>query len=87
VGLVGAAKSYGNNFVAQGSDWLANVVRSSPSALGKYAPILSKAAARGGSSLPATDFILQQTDPDYRQHIQLMKNGPDAQRGVASDNQ
>lgn len=39
-------------------------------AMGKYSQSLMDAAARGGTSLAATDFILGQTDPEYRE----MKN-------------
>lgn len=88
VGAAGglAAKSLRPRYAsmsAVSSDWLANTIKASPSSLGKWAPSLSAAAARGGNSLGATDYLLQQTDPDYRQHIMGLKNAQDdmAQNG------
>lgn len=66
-----------NSSFAVGSDWLANVVKSAPDALGAYSGVLTQAAARGGNSLPATDYILQQTDPEYRQKLMELKNSQD----------
>lgn len=51
---------------AVAGDKLANVLEATPSAFGKFAGVLSSAAARGSSSLGATDYILQQTNQDYR---------------------
>lgn len=52
---------------AVGADRLADVFKAAPSAFGKFAPTLSNAAARGSNSLAATDYILQQSNPEYRQ--------------------
>lgn len=41
--------------------------------LGKYGKVLMNAAARGGQSLAATDFVLQQTDPQYREALKNAK--------------
>lgn len=72
VGALKAVGSYGNNIAALGADRLADVLRSDPSSLGPWAKQLSDAAARGGASLGATNYILQQTSPEYRQHIRNM---------------
>lgn len=44
------------------------VIRTAPGSFGKWAPVLLNASKRGDNSLNATDFVLQQQDPDYREH-------------------
>ena len=69
VGLVGAKKAvehYGPQTIAVGSQKLADLVRNSPNLLGQFAPLLANALERGSDALASTDFILQQTDPEYR---------------------
>jgi hypothetical protein len=68
-----ALNTYGNSTAAVGADFLSNLVRTSPQSLGKWAPALTQAAARGGQSLPATDYVLQQTDPEYAKHLDNLK--------------
>ena len=63
-----------NSSLAVGADKLANIVQNAPHLLGSYAPVLTNAAARGATSLSATDFILQQTDPKYREHMSSLLN-------------
>lgn len=46
---------------------VAKLLDSAPARLGKFAPILQQAATRGGQALATTDFLLQQTDPEYQQ--------------------
>lgn len=48
------------------ADNLADVVRNTPQALGKFAKPLADAAARGGNALAANHFVLLQTNPEYR---------------------
>lgn len=48
-------------------DHLADLVRTSPQMFGRFAKPLQDAAQRGGNSLAATHFVLQQTEPEYRQ--------------------
>lgn len=48
-------------------DSIADIVLKAPQALGKFAKPLQDATARGGNSLGATHFILQQTNPEYRE--------------------
>lgn len=58
-----------------GADKLADIIRSTPEALGPWGKQLSDALARGGASLGATNFMLQQTSPEYRQHISKLTGG------------
>ena len=59
------AKKFAEN-MGNISTGLNNLVTKTPEVLGKYAPALQQAAARGGTSLAATNYVLQQTDPEYR---------------------
>ena len=54
---------------AVGADKLSQIVRMAPQSLGKWAPALQQAAQRGGQSLAVANFVLQQNDPEYRQHL------------------
>lgn len=56
------------------TDYLSKIVSQSPQMLGKFAKPLQQAAARGGNSLAATHFVLQQTNPEYRE---MMLTSPD----------
>ena len=69
--VVGAEtlQRYGNQALAHGVDRLADVVAKAPRMLGKYAAPLQNAAQRGGQSLAITNYVLQQSDPEYRKHI------------------
>lgn len=49
-------------------------VRENPAALGSYAPTLQNAASRGPTALSATHFVLQQTDPKYREKLNELQN-------------
>ncbi len=59
---------------SDGAQFVSNLVQSAPTTLGKWAPSLIAASKRGGNALAATDYVLQNTDPDYRKHIQNLKN-------------
>ena len=48
------------------ADNLSDIVAKAPQLLGKFAKPLEEASARGGNSLAATHFILQQINPEYR---------------------
>jgi hypothetical protein len=52
---------------AVSADQISNIVAKTPEVFGKFSEVLKTAAARGGSSLGATDYILQQSNPEYRQ--------------------
>lgn len=60
---------------AVGADKLADIVNTAPHLLGPWASQLAAAAARGGSSLGATNFILSQTNPAYREHMKTVFGG------------
>lgn len=79
VGVKKTIEKYGNQNIALGADWLKTVVDKSPQSLGRWAAPLTHASQRGGNSLPATDFILQQTDPEYRDHLRQLRGNPDDQ--------
>ena len=51
------------------SDNIGKYVKSSPHLLGKFAKVLQDANVRGAQSLAATHFLLQQTEPEYRQIV------------------
>lgn len=77
VGL--ANKALRSRYASMGAvtaDKLSQVLTSSPQAMGKFAPVLQKAAARGSVSLGATDYILQQTNPEYRAHKERVFSSP-----------
>lgn len=46
---------------------IADALKSNPEQFGKFAKYLQDAASRGGNSLAATHFILQQTNPEYQE--------------------
>lgn len=68
----------GNSMLAVGADKIAEVARRDPSRFGKYASTISQAAARGGTSLSVTHFLLQQRDPEYRETVQRAMNNEEA---------
>jgi len=51
------------------SNQLNKMVKNAPEQFGKYASVLQQAANRGGTSLAATNYVLQQSDPEYRQRM------------------
>ncbi len=55
-------------------DKLTKAIRSAPTKLGKYAPVLQNASRRGGKALASASFVLQQTDQDYRQKLEELEN-------------
>ena len=76
-GIKGLAAKYGIEQIGRRtassgavmSDAIADIVRTQPQRLGKFAKPLQEAAQRGGNSLAATHFVLQQTNPEYRQLV------------------
>lgn len=59
---------------AVGLDKLGSILKSNPQFFGKFAPVLEAAERRGG--LAATNFILQQTNPEY-QKLMLQQDNDD----------
>lgn len=62
---------------AVSGDNLSQILEATPSAFGKFAGVLSSAASRGSASLGATDYILQQTNQDYRDQRDKIFNPDD----------
>lgn len=60
---------YGINTSAVIADNLSEILATAPQRFGRFAKPLQDAAARGGNSLAATNFVLQQTNPEYRKMI------------------
>lgn len=66
IGAKKISEKYGSQLSSIGFKKFADLVEKSPESLGKYGKVLRDASLRGGSALGATDFMLQQTDPEYR---------------------
>ena len=87
MGPTGLAKKYGiqelgRRTASSGavmSDAIADIVRTQPQRLGKFAKPLQEAAQRGGNSLAATHYVLQQTNPEYRQLVNTSEDDRDEQ--------
>lgn len=71
-----AVGKYGMNIAATGVDRLAKIVNTAPETFGKFAPALKEAAARGGSALGTTSFLLQQTSPEYQEMLKKASEEP-----------
>ena len=79
LGLVAAKKGlekYGNQSLAVGANNISEVLKFMPEKLGKFANVLKAAEQRGPQGVPATHFILQQTNPEYR-NILMRMSGDD----------
>lgn len=61
-------------FMASTANSLSTILEKSPQVFGKWAPALIQASKRGNTSLNATDYVLQQTDPAYRAKRQELNN-------------
>jgi len=64
------ARTYGSSLAARSLDKVADILRASPEALGKYAGPLKDALDRGGASFALTHQLLMAKDPGYQQLIQ-----------------
>lgn len=93
--VVGGAAGYGAKVLrpriasagAVSADKLSQVLAATPGAFGKYAGVLKSAAARGGVSLGATDYILQQSNPEYRDQRNKVFNPELQDRQLSSEGQ
>lgn len=61
-----------NSSMASTANGLSQALKATPAAFGKWAQPLAAAAARGETALNAADYVLQQTQPEYRQKRQDM---------------
>ncbi len=66
-----------SSMMAVSTDAIANVARMAPEKLGKFAPVLQRAAERGSQAVAATNFMLQQSDPEYRAFLKKIQDEED----------
>ncbi len=69
----------GNQLAASASKWIGGMIpkilKTNPSALGIYGPLLMTAQSEGGDgALAVRDHVLQNTDPEYRQTIRKLQD-------------
>lgn len=62
--------------IATTANGLSTVLQKTPQFFGKWAPVLTNAAARGELALNASAYVLQQQDPEFRQKMQELNNSP-----------
>lgn len=67
--LVKGVRGRGYQVSAVVLDKLSKKLASDPSKLGKYAGPLMNASRKGAQNLAVTNYVLQQTDPEYRQTL------------------
>ncbi len=80
VAYVGGKKlleKYGSQTAAIGFDKLGDMVKNNPNMFGKFSGVLSNAASRGKNALGATHFMLQQTNPEYREQMKALEEEND----------
>lgn len=71
--------------IAASVDGISSVLSKTPQFFGKWAPSLLAASARGGTSLGASIYVLQQQDPAFRQKMQELNNAPSLTEADASN--
>lgn len=64
---------------SRGANNLPEIVAKSPEIFGKFGPVLQNAASRGPQGVAATNFILQQTNPEYREALKKAMGDPEAE--------
>ena len=57
---------------AVGADKVSKLLKQAPQRLGKYAPVLEKAAARSPHSLAVTNYLMSKSDPEYQKTIKAL---------------
>ncbi len=76
-GVVSGARRFAGGVVPKLANTALNklpdILKSAPEAFGKYAKPLMSAMQRGGTSLGATHYVLQNSDPEYRQMLKDMQ--------------
>lgn len=77
-GLRWGQQKYGAQIAATVLNKLSKTLQSEPGRLGKFAKPLMEAAKKGNKSLAATDFVLSQLDPEYRE-MKKQLDGEDEQ--------
>lgn len=84
VAMAGARKMVAprvSSSVAVSADTLSKVLRSAPQKLGKFTRVLQQAEQRGPQGVAATHFVLQQSNPEYRQVLKDVADNPDEEPG------
>lgn len=61
------------NLTAHSTDFVSKLMKTPPAALGKFASTIQNAATRGQNAVAVTDWLLEQSNPEYRQ---MKKNLP-----------
>ncbi len=69
-----ALERYGTQAGALALNNISELLQKVPQAFGKYARVLTNAMQRGGTSLGATHYILQSSDPEYRKMLDNLQN-------------
>lgn len=80
--LVAARRVFAPRLASSGAvtaDALSKMAKSAPQILGKFAPIIQNATQRGTQAVAATHFILEQSNPEYREMIKSLNEQGDNQ--------
>jgi hypothetical protein len=73
----GLKSTLGRRTVAAGADTFAKALQSP--AIARVLPVLSEAAKRGPAALAASNFVLQQQDPEYNKAFMASQSGTQGQ--------
>lgn len=65
---------------AVGADKLSKFLTTAPERFGKFAQVLQRASQRGPTSLAATHFVLQQTNPEYREQFKGIESNDEQEQ-------
>lgn len=68
-----ASKRFASS-AAVSMDKLSDLVKAAPERFGKYGKVLQNAMTRGGTSLGAAHYVLQNSDPEYRKMLEELQN-------------
>ena len=63
------------NTTARSLNKVSNLIKTPPAMLGKFAPVIQNAAARGQNAVAVTDWLLEQNNPEYREMKSRLENG------------
>lgn len=56
-----------SNVAAHSADFVSKLIKAPPAALGKFSSVIQNAAVRGQSAVAVTDWLLEQSNPEYRE--------------------
>ncbi len=60
------------------ADTLSKIASQAPEVMGKFAPVMQNAAQRGSQAVAATHFILEQSNPEYREMLKKINGTGDS---------